>query len=117
MLKFFRVLIFYSFLIPVNIFPKEESSQLSTQKDSVISEIVIRIKGMTCPFCSYSLERALENFSYVKKVKNIDLSKGTATFTIKEDSNVTLDTLKIELKKVIEQAAFNFDGIVKVIRK
>ena len=53
----------------------------------------IDIKGMTCPFCVYSLEKELGKLSEVDEVL-ISLKFNKARLTLKEGAHIDADTLK-----------------------
>ena len=58
----------------------------------------IDIKGMTCPFCVYSLEKELGNLSEVL----ISLKLNKARLTLKEGAHIDADTLQ----EVVLRAGF-----------
>ena len=96
---------------------KKTEPNTSTESQGQITELHLKVAGMVCPFCSYSLELALKTKPYIKKVKNIDLNKGTIEISIKSNTNYTLDKMKADLDKTIREATFTFNEIEKVIRK
>ena len=53
----------------------------------------IDIKGMTCPFCVYSLEKELGKLSEVEEVL-ISLKLNKARLTLKEGTHIDADTLQ-----------------------
>ena len=53
----------------------------------------IDIKGMTCPFCVYSLEKELGKLSEVDEVL-ISLKFNKARLTLKEGAHIDADTLQ-----------------------
>ncbi len=53
----------------------------------------IDIKGMTCPFCVYSLEKELGKLSEVEEVL-ISLKSNKARLTLKEGAHIDSDTLQ-----------------------
>ena len=53
----------------------------------------IDIKGMTCPFCVYSLEKELGQLSEVKQVL-ISLRSSKARLILKEGAHIDADTLR-----------------------
>jgi copper chaperone CopZ len=61
----------------------------------------IDIKGMTCPFCVYSLEKELGKLSEVEEVL-ISLKSNKARLTLKEGAQIDSDTLQ----EVVLQAGY-----------
>ena len=61
----------------------------------------IDIKGMTCPFCVYNLEKELGKLSEVEKVL-ISLKSNKARLTLKEGAHIDSDTLQ----EVVVRAGF-----------
>ena len=61
----------------------------------------IDIKGMTCPFCVYSLEKELGKLSEVEEVL-ISLKSNKARLTLKEDAQIDSDILQ----EVVLQAGY-----------
>ena len=53
----------------------------------------IEIKGMTCAFCVYSLEKELGKLSEVKEVL-ISLKSNKVRLTLKEGAHIDSDTLR-----------------------
>lgn len=105
-------------LIQTQVSAKKKTKQNpSTKSQDSIAELHFNVKGMVCPFCSYSLDLALKQRPYVKKVKNINLENGIIEILIKEDTNYTLDEITSDLNKTVTEATFSFDGIEKIIRK
>ncbi len=63
--------------------------------------VEIDIKGMTCAFCVYSLEKELGKLSEVEEVL-ISLKLNKARLTLKEGAHIDSDTLK----EVVLQAGY-----------
>lgn len=79
-------------------------------------ELIIKVKGMVCPFCSNSLELALKKRPYVKQVKSIDLQKGLVALELSQETTMSLSDLETDLSSSIREATFVFDGIEKEIK-
>ena len=75
--------------------------------------LTINIKGMTCPFCTNSLEQALKGRPYIKLVKEINLKEGFAVLDLNEESTMSLDEIEKDLAQTIKEATFIYDGIKK----
>ena len=63
--------------------------------------VEIDIKGMTCAFCVYSLEKELGNLNEVEEVL-ISLKSNKARLTLKEGAHIDSDTLQ----EVVLQAGY-----------
>jgi len=60
--------------------------------------VVVRVDGLSCPFCAYGLEKKLKNMEGVDKVE-IRIDKGIAIVTMKEGQSVNLEKVKEAVKK------------------
>lgn len=67
-------------------------------------ETKVHIKGMTCPSCAASVERALKALPQVAKV-TISLKQNTATIAMKEGQNLS----QSQIKHAIEKAGYSVD--------
>jgi len=73
------------------------------------TKYVIQVKGLTCPFCAYGLEKKLKKVKGVESV-SIDLEKDEAVVTAKAG-----ETLEEEsLRKAVRGAGFSVASIKKV---
>jgi len=68
-------------------------------------ETKIKVKGMMCQHCVMHVSEALKGLKGVKKV-TVDLGKGEVLI----ESKTAL--LEPDLKKAIEEAGYDFDGII-----
>ena len=59
---------------------------------------VIRVDGLSCPFCAYGLEKHLKRVRGVARV-TIDMKGGSATVTLKPDAVVDDAALREAVKK------------------
>lgn len=64
-------------------------------------KVSVRVDGLSCAFCAYSLEKNLKEIEGVEKVE-INLKDGIAVLTLKEDA--VLDDEMI--KKRVEDSGF-----------
>ena len=67
---------------------------------------IIRVDGLSCPFCAYGLEKHLKRVRGVARV-TIDMQGGTATVTL-EPGAVVDDTA---LRGAVEKAGFSARAI------
>ncbi len=63
-----------------------------------ITEITIRVDGLSCPFCAYSLEKHLKNVENAE-TPVIDVKEGTASVTPTGDDPVDIEALRDAVKK------------------
>ncbi|QQR48724.1 heavy-metal-associated domain-containing protein [bacterium] len=104
------VVLYFFILIFASVHSQMDSIKQPDAKGSV-QELIVKIKGMVCPFCSYSLEKALEALPYIQKVKNIDLQSGKVDLIIKGNTSKSLGEIEKSLDDTIKKATFSFDGI------
>jgi copper chaperone CopZ len=71
-----------------------------------MSYIVIKVNGMKCVHCAHHVQHALEGLPTVRNV-TIDLAKGTASF------EADIAPQEADLKKAIEEAGYEYAGLVK----
>ncbi len=62
---------------------------------------VIKVDGLSCPFCAYGLEKKLKQVNGVTKVE-VEIKTGKVIVTLKPDLKVTDEALK----KAVEKAGF-----------
>jgi mercuric ion binding protein len=59
---------------------------------------VIQVDGLSCPFCTYGLEKQLKKVDGVKSV-SINMKAGKTTVFLKPDANVDDKALRNAVKK------------------
>ncbi len=57
------------------------------------TKYVLKVKGLTCPFCAYGLEKKLKKVKGIESV-SIDLEKDQATVLVKEGSVIQKEALR-----------------------
>jgi mercuric ion binding protein len=77
---------------PVTIVPAQD---VETQS------VIIRVDGLSCPFCAYGLEKNLKKVPGVGSV-DIDMQAGKATVELEPGAGVSDD----ELRQAVEKAGF-----------
>lgn len=75
------------------------SQHVSAKED--VSEISIRVDGLSCPFCAYGLEKKLKRLEGADKI-HIDIDLGIAHIQVREGA--TID--EKDLKQAVEDAGF-----------
>ena len=68
------------------------------QKDQVI----VYVKGMTCPFCAHGVEKQLKKHSQVKSV-DVSIKTGKTVINLKEGSQLS----NKEIEKAVKNAGFS----------
>jgi len=71
----------------------------------------IVVQGMACPFCTYGLERKLEDIDGVGDV-DIDLEAGRATFDVHQGKVVT----PAQIERAVDKAGFTLGHIEARLR-
>lgn len=74
--------------------------------DELKGDVVLYVDGMTCPFCSYGLEKKLTRLEAIEHIQ-IDLDKGRVVLTLREGESVTDE----ELEKAVDDAGFSLRSI------
>ena len=69
------------------------------------SQYEIEVHGLSCPFCSYGIEKQLYNIEAVSQV-SVDLSQGR----VQIDTHPGRTTDKAELRQAVEDAGFELQG-------
>jgi len=59
---------------------------------------IIAVDGLSCPFCTYGLEKNLKKVKGIESV-SIDMKTGHATVTLKQDVRVEDQALRQAVKK------------------
>ncbi|RMF28000.1 MAG: copper chaperone [Bacteroidetes bacterium] len=54
--------------------------------------VEVEVKGLSCPFCAYGLEKHFQELDGVRTV-TIDIKKGLAILTLRDDATLTKDAL------------------------
>ncbi len=63
-----------------------------------VMSATVKVDGMSCPFCTYGVEKRLKKVEGVKSV-SIDLKSGIATLTAVEDGSLSLSQIPVAVKK------------------
>jgi len=58
-----------------------------------VEKVVVRVDGMSCPFCAYGLEKKMKKVKGAEEVV-ININDGSAELTGKTDQQLSLDALK-----------------------
>ena len=63
--------------------------------------VKIEVKGLSCPFCAYGLEKKLKEIDGATNIE-IDIKEGVATFTVAKEKQPD----EKQLRKVVKDAGF-----------
>lgn len=86
------------------------SATVFAQENKEFSGIVkMEVKGLSCPFCAYGLEKNLKAIPSIEKI-SINIEEAFVEMTIKKDRTVS----EGEIKKKVKEAGFTA-GDIKVI--
>jgi len=67
-------------------------------QDATGQTATIAVDGLSCPFCTYGLEKNLKKVDGINTVR-IDMKTGKATVILKQDAHVDDQTLRQAVKK------------------
>ncbi len=72
----------------------------------------IRVDGLSCPFCSYGIEKKLKSLDGVTRVE-VDMEKGVVTVRVAPDATVSDE----RLRQAVRDAGFTPREIVREERQ
>ncbi|VAX23845.1 hypothetical protein MNBD_IGNAVI01-920 [hydrothermal vent metagenome] len=72
------------------------------------NKIVVRVDGLSCPFCSYTLEKKFSDINSLEKF-DIDYKKATMTLNLKKGEKITDEFI---ISKV-DEAGFTVNKIIR----
>lgn len=87
------------------------SAQEQTERP-LEQKLLVRVDGLSCPFCAYGLEKKLLKIQGVESVE-ISVNEGEALLTLSKDTEIDEEIIRKEIKK----AGFTTREIVKVDKK
>ena len=79
---------------------------LEAQISNTRLEVIIKVDGMFCPFCTYGVEKRLRKLEETEAVQ-IDLAAGEAIVTLKPET----EFIEAHFESAIEKAGFTHSGI------
>lgn len=68
----------------------------------------LRVDGLSCPFCSYGIEKKLKKTNGVGSV-DIDLERGVVVVKVREGMELT----ESQLKQIVKDAGFTLRSITE----
>lgn len=69
----------------------------------------VKVDGLSCPVCSYGLEKKLKAIDGVENIK-IDLESGLVTFSVRPGKNVTEEMIKTK----VTEAGYTFRSMIVI---
>ncbi|MBI1936918.1 MAG: heavy-metal-associated domain-containing protein [Ignavibacteriales bacterium] len=72
------------------------------------NEIKVRVDGLSCPFCAYTLEKKIKETGVVEKL-NIDFDEGIMFLNLKEGAKISDEVIK----RKVEEAGFTVRKIIR----
>ena len=72
----------------------------------VRADILVRIEGMSCPFCAYGIEKHLKALKGVSEAR-VNLGESTAALTLQPGRKVSSE----EIREAVEKAGFKANEI------
>ncbi|MBI5246250.1 MAG: heavy-metal-associated domain-containing protein [Elusimicrobia bacterium] len=73
--------------------------------------VIVRIKGMSCPMCTFGFKKRLKKLPGAETVR-LDYKAGTALITLLRDAQISPD----DIRKAVKDAGFEAVEIGSVIR-
>jgi len=86
------IMLFLILITGSHLLAQEQTDTASEQK------LLVRVDGLSCPFCAYGLEKKLLKIEGIKTVE-ISVEKGEALLTLDKDAEIEEETIKKEVKK------------------
>lgn len=99
-----NLILFAGFISPLNATTVQEDT--ITEDTITYVYIKIEVKGLSCPFCAYGLEKKLKEIEGATDVE-IDIKQGLATFKIDKNQQPKKD----QLRKAVKDAGFTPEEI------
>ena len=76
-----------------------------------INTILVQVDGLSCPFCSYGLEKKLKNLDGVEQVE-IHMKQGKAEMKVKPRAAISDEAIK----QAVEDAGFTPGPIERLVK-
>ncbi len=92
--------------------PQDQSKAVAADSLIVGANLILRIDGMSCPFCAYGLEKKLKELDAVDTLV-VRVSDGLVAMRIREGRNIP-DTV---LHELVTQAGFSLREVVRPERQ
>ncbi len=87
------------------------SSAVGQSHTGASKQLVLHVKGLSCPFCAYGLEKKLKQAHGIKQVK-VFMDEGKVLLTL--DTPVapdSLDALSTRLTQIVKDAGFTLEKV------
>jgi len=91
-------------LIPLGVHAEAQAGEQTT--------IVVRVDGLSCPFCAFGLEKRLKNLDGAEKV-TLFIKRGVAEILVEEGKTIPEDTVR----EAVREAGFTPRAIQVVPRQ
>ena len=86
----------------------QTQEQPAPQVQATEGQVVLRVDGLTCPFCAFGLEKKLTRLEAVDEVE-INIRDGRVTLTLEEGASVS----DAAIEKAVKDAGFTVRQIVR----
>lgn len=96
------IILLFAFTLGITTTLAQENKELS-------GTVKMEVKGLSCPFCAYGLEKNLKKITAIEKV-TIDVEGAFATIVIKEGKTVSEE----DIKKKVKDAGFTAGDIKEI---
>ncbi len=84
----------------------EASAQDKQATEVKNPDVILQVKGMTCEFCAYNMEKQLKRIDAVDKVQ-VKLDEQKVLLTLHDDQTVTEDSIR----DAVTNAGFTTEGV------
>lgn len=72
------------------------------------TQYVMRVDGLACPYCAYSIEKKLKQIDGVENI-NVDLEKGWVVVEVREGVELT----EPQMQQLFRDAGFTYRSMVE----
>ncbi len=73
-------------------------------------DVVLWVKGLSCPFCAYGLEKKLKKLSVVKDVE-VQMDEGKVLIVLDPGQPVTQEDFEPLVARVVKEAGFTLERV------
>ena len=98
-----------AFLMTIALVP-QASAQDKQATEVKNPDVILQVKGMTCEFCAYRMEKHLKRIDAVNNVQ-VKLDEQKVLLTLNDDQTVTEDALLEAVQNAVTDAGFTMEGV------
>lgn len=98
-----------AFLMTIALVP-QTSAQDRQATEVKNPDVILQVKGMTCEFCAYNMEKHLMKIDAVSNVQ-VMLDEQKVLLSLHDDQTVTEDALREAVQNAVTDAGFTMEGV------